>query len=100
VGIVNAAPYLSASVLGCWLSDPINNWFGRRGAIFLTALCLVASPIGSGFSSSWQTLFVCRLIMGLGMGAKGTTVPVFAAENVRKQSRPPAKHWWLISKPK
>lgn len=82
VGIVNAAPYLSASLLGCWLSYPINNYFGRRGAIFLTALCLVAAPIGSGFANSWQTLFICRLILGLGMGAKGTTVPVYAAENV------------------
>ena len=80
VGIVNAAPYLSASVLGCWLSDPLNNWFGRRGTIFITACILVASPIGSGFSTSWETLFVTRIIMGIGMGAKATVVPIFAAE--------------------
>lgn len=81
VGIVNAAPYLAASLVGCWLSDPLNNYFGRRGTIFLTALCLIASPIASGFSKSWQALFACRLVLGLGMGTKGSTVPVFAAEN-------------------
>lgn len=81
VGIVNAAPYLSASLVGCWLSDPLNNLFGRRGTIFITALCLIASPIASGFSKSWQALFACRLVLGLGMGTKGSTVPVFAAEN-------------------
>jgi hypothetical protein len=73
VGIVNAAPYISASIIGCWLSDPLNNWLGRRGTIFLTALCLIAAPIGSGFASSWETLFVCRLILGLGMGTKGNS---------------------------
>ena len=56
--------------------------FGRRGCIFITALILIATPIGSGFTQSWQTLFVVRLIMGVGMGAKGSTVPIMAAENV------------------
>ncbi|KAI5449058.1 hypothetical protein NCC49_005362 [Naganishia albida] len=81
VGLVNAAPYFASALLGCWLSDPLNNLLGRRGVIFLTALCLIATPIGSGFTQSWQGLFVCRLILGLGMGAKGSTVPIFAAEN-------------------
>jgi MFS family permease len=81
VGIVNAAPYIAASLVGCWMSDPLNNWLGRRGTIFLTALCLVATPIASGFAKSWEGLFAARLVLGLGMGCKGSTVPVFAAEN-------------------
>ncbi|KAJ9099195.1 hypothetical protein QFC21_004075 [Naganishia friedmannii] len=81
VGMVNAGPYLGSALLGCWLSDPLNNYFGRRGAIFITALCLIATPIASGFTKSWETLFVVRIAMGLGMGAKGSTVPIFAAEN-------------------
>ena len=56
---------------GCWLSDPLNNYLGRRGAIFVTALCLIATPIASGFTHSWETLFVVRLVLGIGMGAKG-----------------------------
>jgi MFS family permease len=56
---------------GCWLSDPLNNFFGRRGTIFITALILIATPIASAFTHSWQTLFVVRLILGIGMGAKG-----------------------------
>ncbi|PWZ03782.1 hypothetical protein BCV70DRAFT_154200 [Testicularia cyperi] len=81
VGVVNAAPYIASALLGCWLSDPLNNFFGRRGCIFITALILIATPIASGFTKSWETLFVVRLILGIGMGAKGSTVPVFAAEN-------------------
>lgn len=37
VGLVNSAPYISSAFVGCWLSDPLNNWFGRRGVIFITA---------------------------------------------------------------
>lgn len=56
---------------GCWLSDPLNNYLGRRGAIFLSALILIATPIASAFTHSWQTLFVVRFVLGIGMGAKG-----------------------------
>jgi MFS family permease len=90
VGVVNAAPYIGSAAWcaldslqfrvvgclsflysGCWVSDPLNNLFGRRGTIFITALILIATPIASGFTHSWQTLFVVRLILGIGMGAKG-----------------------------
>lgn len=63
------------------LSDPLNRMFGRRGTIFITAIILIVTPIASGFTQNWQQLFVVRLILGLGMGAKGSTVPILAAEN-------------------
>jgi hypothetical protein len=39
-------------------------------------LILIATPIASGFTHSWQTLFVVRLILGIGMGVKGEQFPV------------------------
>lgn len=81
VGVINSAPYLASAGCGCWLSDPLNRFFGRRGTIFITGLVLIATPIASGFTRTWQELFIVRLILGLGMGAKGSTVPVLAAEN-------------------
>lgn len=69
-----------ASSSGCWLSDPLNNYLGRRGTIFVTALCLIATPIASGFTHSWETLFVVRLILGIGMGAKGESLRSFCIE--------------------
>ena len=77
---VNAAPYIASAFVGCWLSDPLNNILGRRGVIFLTALILIITPICSGLTQTWQQLFVVRLLLGIGMGAKGSTVPVFSAE--------------------
>ena len=85
--VVNIVQHLPKSCSGCWLSDPLNHFFGRRGTIFLTALLLIAAPIGSAFTHSWEALFAVRLILGLGMGAKGSTVPVFAAENSPAQIR-------------
>ncbi|KAJ5684190.1 uncharacterized protein N7477_000535 [Penicillium maclennaniae] len=81
VGIVNAAPYIASAVLGCWLSDPINRILGRRGTIFIAAIFCVLSPIGSAFTQNWPQLFITRLLLGIGMGLKASTVPVFCAEN-------------------
>ncbi|OJD40562.1 sugar transporter [Diplodia corticola] len=82
VGIINAAPYLASAFLGCWLSDPLNNYFGRRGTIFFSAIFCFLSVIGSGCSQTWPQLFVTRLLLGIGMGSKASTVPIYAAENV------------------
>ncbi|KAI9644239.1 hypothetical protein NHQ30_007594 [Ciborinia camelliae] len=81
VGLVNSAPYIGSAFIGCWVSDPLNSWFGRRGTIFIAAIICVFTPIGGAFSKSWETLFISRIILGIGMGLKGSTVPIFAAEN-------------------
>lgn len=46
IGLVNSAPYLGSAFFGCWIVDPCNRYLGRRGTIFLTALILIATPIG------------------------------------------------------
>ncbi|KAF8527257.1 hypothetical protein JB92DRAFT_2868261 [Gautieria morchelliformis] len=81
VGLVNSAPYIASALGGCWLSDPLNFYFGRRGTIFFAAIFCLVSVIGSGFTHSWPQLFACRLLLGIGMGAKASTVPIYAAEN-------------------
>ncbi|KAI0134427.1 hypothetical protein BJ170DRAFT_679315 [Xylariales sp. AK1849] len=81
LGVVNAGPYLGSAFIGCWLSDPINNWFGRRGVIFLSAHFCIWPVIGSAFCNNWQQQLANRLLMGIGMGVKASTVPIYAAEN-------------------
>ncbi|KAK0195228.1 hypothetical protein F5146DRAFT_996907 [Armillaria mellea] len=80
LGLVNSAPYLCCAVLGCWLTHPLNQWFGRRGTIFITALFSFLTCIWQGVTNSWQHLFVARFILGIGIGPKSATVPVYAAE--------------------
>ncbi|KAI6898421.1 MFS transporter [Hortaea werneckii] len=81
VGLVNAGPYIGSAFLGCWLSDPCNFYFGRRGTIFISAIFCLLTPIGGAVSQTWEQLFITRLLMGIGMGLKGSSVPIFAAEN-------------------
>ncbi|KAK5998080.1 putative metabolite transport CsbC-like protein [Cladobotryum mycophilum] len=81
VGLVNSGPYIGTATMGCWLSDPFNNYFGRRGSIFISGNFCLWAVIGSAFCNSWESLLVCRLLLGIGMGAKASTVPIFAAEN-------------------
>ncbi|KUJ06831.1 uncharacterized protein LY89DRAFT_398766 [Mollisia scopiformis] len=81
VGLVNSAPYIGSAFVGCWLSDPLNFYLGRRGTIFIAAIFCFVPVIGSAFTQTWVQLFICRLLLGFGMGAKGSTVPIYAAEN-------------------
>ncbi|KAF2243377.1 hypothetical protein BU26DRAFT_570074 [Trematosphaeria pertusa] len=87
VGVVNAGPYLGSAFLGCWVSDPCNHYFGRRGTIFISAIFCLLTPIGGALCQTWEQLFITRLLMGVGMGLKGSTVPIFAAENSPAQIR-------------
>jgi hypothetical protein len=81
VGLVNAGPYIGSAFIGCWLSDPVNNWIGRRGVIFVSAHFCLWPVIGSAFCQTWPQQLACRLLMGIGMGVKASTVPIYAAEN-------------------
>jgi MFS family permease len=81
LGLVNSAPYLGSAFFGCWISDPLNYYLGRRGTIFLAAIFCFLPVLGSATTQTWVQLFLCRLLLGFGMGAKGSTVPIFAAEN-------------------
>jgi len=80
LGLVNSAPYLCCGLFSCWLTAPLNSYFGRRGTIFITAFISFATCIWQGVTNSWQHLFVARFILGFGIGPKSTTVPVYAAE--------------------
>lgn len=63
-----------------WLSEPINNLLGRRMTIFIGAVFSIAAPLGSAFTQNWQQLVVVRILLGIGMGLKEVTVPLFSAE--------------------
>ncbi|KAK6332870.1 hypothetical protein TWF696_002891 [Orbilia brochopaga] len=79
-GLVNGAPYLCCAVLGCWLTAPLNKWLGRRGTIFLSCVIAALASIWEAFTYNWQQLFAARFVLGLGIGPKSATVPVYAAE--------------------
>ena len=53
LGLTNSAPYLCCAVLGCWLTVPFNNWFGRRGTIFLTCVFSALACFWQAFTNTW-----------------------------------------------
>ncbi|RAL04457.1 MFS transporter [Aspergillus ibericus CBS 121593] len=80
-GLIDAAPWLSGSIIGAWLSDPLQEGkYGRRPALFVSAVFCAACVLGSARCETWQQLLACRLLLGIGIGAKASIAPVFAAE--------------------
>ncbi|RMZ82071.1 hypothetical protein DV737_g2221, partial [Chaetothyriales sp. CBS 132003] len=81
VGFINSCPYIAIAFFTAWISDPVNDWIGRRGAIFVGAVFSVLAPFGMACTQHWGELVACRILLGIGMGLKEVTVPVFSAEN-------------------
>ncbi|KAG5926482.1 hypothetical protein E4U42_003281 [Claviceps africana] len=96
VGLINSIIFLTAGLIGAFIVDPLNHYLGRRGEIFLTALCLTATPIGSACAQSWQGLFAARFIMGIGIGAKNATVPIYSAEMAPARTRGALVMFWQL----
>lgn len=51
------------------------------GTIFAAANFCFWPVLGAACAQTWPQLLVCRVLLGIGMGAKGSTVPIYAAEN-------------------
>lgn len=96
IGLINSIIFLTAGLIGAFIVDPLNKYLGRRGEIFLTAACLTATPIGSGFAQSWHGLFAARFIMGIGIGAKNATVPIYSAEMAPARIRGALVMFWQL----
>ncbi|KAL3422420.1 MFS sugar transporter [Phlyctema vagabunda] len=80
LGLTNSAPYLCCAFIGCWLTIPFNNWFGRRGTICLTCAVSAAACIWQACTNTWWHMFIARFALGFGIGPKSATVPMYAAE--------------------
>ncbi|CAG8283231.1 unnamed protein product [Penicillium salamii] len=96
LGLINSAPTIAMTLLGCWLSDPINNLVGRRGAIFIAGCFSFCSVLGSALTQNWSQLLVCRLLLGTGMGIKSSTTSVYASENAPANIRGTLAMTWQL----
>jgi len=85
-----------SGLIGAFVVDPLNHYLGRRGEIFVTGIILVATPIGSGFAQTWEQLFAIRFVMGIGIGAKNATVPIFSSELAPHRTRGALVMFWQL----
>lgn len=95
VGLVNSAPYLCC-VLSCWFTYPLNKWFGRRWTIFISCLFSAAFAFGQAFSQSWKVMFGLRFLLGVGIGPKSATIPIYAAEAAPQNIRGGMVMMWQV----
>lgn len=95
-GLINAAPYLCCAVLGCWLTEPLNRCLGRRGTIFVTCIISSVTCIGQAFTNTWWQLFIARFCLGLGVGPKSATIPIYSAECVPANIRGALVMMWQM----
>ena len=79
-GGIQSIMWFSAAILGSYLSDPISEYIGRRGALFVAAICSFSSVVAASQTQSWQGLMGCRIILGLGIGGKASVVPILESE--------------------
>lgn len=67
-------------MIGCWLNAPLNKWLGRRGTIFISCSIAIATAFWQAASPNWMIFLAGRLVLGLCVGAKSSTTPIYAAE--------------------
>ena len=77
---IQSIMWFSAAALGSYLSDPLSEHIGRRGAMFVAALFSFSSVIAASQTQSWQGMMGCRIILGLGVGGKASVVPILESE--------------------
>ncbi|GJC82591.1 putative metabolite transport protein YwtG [Colletotrichum liriopes] len=80
LGLTNSAPYLCCALIGCWLTEPMNKAFGRRGTVFISCLVSALACFWQAFTNTWWHMFIARFMLGFGIGPKSATTPIFAAE--------------------
>lgn len=64
--------------------------------IFIAAVFSLLAPIGSALTQTWGQLVACRVLLGIGMGLKEVTVPVYSAENAPTSIRGGLVMSWQI----
>lgn len=73
LGTINSMPFFTAALLGCWLALPLNDRFGRRGALAISAILILVSSLVSGLAAQfqhldhrWAVFLGLRFVNGLG----------------------------------
>jgi len=78
-GLVVSAVLLGA-MGGSFVGGPLASVHGRRGALLLAALPLLAGPLLSASASSFGAMILGRLVAGAGIGLASTLVPLYVSE--------------------
>ncbi|OJJ61395.1 hypothetical protein ASPSYDRAFT_43335 [Aspergillus sydowii CBS 593.65] len=84
--LVNAGMPLGA-VGGALILSPCNEYFGRKWAIIISLVLYTIGAALEAGSINYGMIIASRVILGLGVGLEGGTVPVYVAETVERRIR-------------
>lgn len=84
--LVNAGMPLGA-VGGALILSPANEYFGRKGAIIISIILYTIGAALEAGAMDFGMIVAGRVVLGLGVGLEGGTVPVYVAETVERRIR-------------
>ncbi|KAH7146357.1 hypothetical protein EDB81DRAFT_488853 [Dactylonectria macrodidyma] len=84
--LVNSGMPLGA-VGGALLLSPTNEYFGRKWAIIISIILYTIGAALEAGAMNFGMIVSSRVILGLGVGLEGGTVPVYVAETVERRIR-------------
>lgn len=84
--LVNSGMPLGA-VLGALLLSPFNEYFGRKWSIIIACIFYTIGGALEAGSINYAMIISARIILGVGVGLEGGTVPVYVAETVERKYR-------------
>lgn len=86
VSLVSSGVPLGA-VGGALMLGPLNEAVGRRMAIIISLLLYTIGAALEAGAVDFAMMVTGRIVLGLGVGLEGGTVPVYVAESVSKKYR-------------
>lgn len=84
--LVNAGMPLGA-VAGALLLSPANEYLGRKWSIIVACIFYTIGAALEAGSINYGMIIASRLILGVGVGLEGGTVPIYVAETVERRLR-------------
>ncbi|CEL07039.1 Putative Sugar transporter [Aspergillus calidoustus] len=84
--LVNSGMPLGA-VGGALILSPCNEYFGRKWAIMISLILYTIGAALEAGSINYGIIVASRVILGVGVGLEGGTVPVYVAETVERRIR-------------
>jgi hypothetical protein len=84
--LVNSGMPLGA-VAGAFILSPCNEWFGRKWSIIVSCILYTIGGALVAGALYYGMIVAARVILGMGVGLEGGTVPVYVAETVERRMR-------------
>jgi len=84
---VLASSLVIGYLFGAFFAGTLGDLIGRRAVMMYALAIYCGATLIAALAPSWQVLFCCRVVAGVGTGAEATIIAPFLAEFVHKKYR-------------